>query len=168
MVQIFFHLYYLRQVYRLNPSVLIVYIPFLMRFINGYISVFIYKASCVLESYSSNASRYRQAENNRGGLGIIVIKGTVFIIYYLVNQIRSVSILEQKCHTLDFRYSIAFFFIFTPYIFTQYAIPASLVSRYKRRHRIVQSFSTVWLLTRSVVRNIRGVRSTASRLVLLS
>ena len=157
MVQIFFHPYCLRQVYRLSPSVLIVYIPFLMRFINGYISVFIHKASCTLESYSSNAFRYRQAENNRGGLGIIVIKGTVFIIYYLVNQIRSVSILEQKCHTLDFRYSIASFFVFTPYIFIQYATLTSLVLKYRGRHRIVQSFSTVQPLARSVVKNIRGV-----------
>jgi hypothetical protein len=65
-----------------------------MWFINDYISVFTYKASCVLELYLSNAFRYRQAENNQGGLGIIVIEGTVFVIYYLVNQIRSVSILE--------------------------------------------------------------------------
>ena len=137
MVQIFFHLYCLRWVYRLSPSVLIVYIPFLMRFINGYISVFTYKASCILESYSSNAFRYRQAENNRGGLGIIAMEGTVFIVCYLVNQIRSVSTPEQKCHTSDFRYSIAFFFVFTPCIFTQYATPASLVSGYRGRHRTV-------------------------------
>jgi hypothetical protein len=65
-----------------------------MRFINGYISVFTHKVSYALESYLSNAFRYRQAENNQGGLGIIVIEGTVFAVYYLVNQIRSVSILE--------------------------------------------------------------------------
>jgi hypothetical protein len=81
-------------VYCLSPSVLIVYILFLIWFINGYISVFTHKASCALELYLSNAFRYRQAENNRGGLGIIVIKGIVFIVYYLVNQIRSVSILK--------------------------------------------------------------------------
>ena len=157
MVQIFFYLYCLRWVYRLSLSVLIVYIPFLIRFINGYISVFIYKASCVLESYSSNASRYRQAENNRGCLGIIIIKGTVFIVCYLINQISSVSTLEQKCYTLDFKYLIAFFFVFTPYIFTQYATPALLVLGYRERHGIVQSFSTVQPLARSVVKNIRGV-----------
>ena len=157
MVQIFFHLYCLRQVYCLSPFIPIVYIPFLIRFINGYISVFTYKASCVLESYLSNAFCYRQAENNRGGLGIIVIEGTVFIVYYLVNQIRSVSTLEQKYYILDFRYLIASFFVFTPYIFTQYTTPASLVLGYRERHRIVQSFSVVWPLARSIVRNKRGV-----------
>jgi len=121
----------------LSPFILIVYIPFLIQFINGYISVFIYKASYTLESYSNNAFRCRQAENNRGGLGIIIIKGTVFIIYYLINQIKSVFILKQKYYTSDFKYLIASFFVFTLYIFTQYATLTSLVSGYKGRHGIV-------------------------------